>query len=258
MVWWLHRADPRLLLWKSWWYNNWVKRTFQDLADAQRVPTSLAKHSWQRNVHFTSFVLIWFKTKWQNERETFFSPCRLRFNVCKSLFKQNQPKTSSVRTPLPFLWISMKLACVMPFLCAGLWEELGFLLAGGVGCWVQSLCLVCSVKPQQSCSMAQEGLATLRYKSAALTCSAHAAPAPVAGEVFWSLHRSENKLFFMALHIFALKLASMRARVACPINEQPRAEASVWNVGFYLNFCADRFCSSELKSFHKNPWGKMD
>lgn len=40
------------------------------------------------------------------------------------------------------------------------------------------------------------------------------------------MHKSENKLFLTALHIFALKLAYMRARVACPIDERPRAEAS--------------------------------
>lgn len=97
----------------------------------------------------------------------------------------------------------------------------------GVGCWMQSLsCWCCPF----SCGW-----------GVVLVCA-----------------KSEHKLLFMALHIFALKLAYMRAGVACPKNEWPRAEASAWNVGFYLNFYVDWFCFSKLKCFHKNPWGKMD
>lgn len=65
--------------------------------------------------------------------------------------------------------------------------------------------------------------------------------------------KSEHKLLFLALHIFALKLAYVSPGFACPKTEWLRAEASASNVGFYLNFSVDQFCFSKLKCFHKNP-----
>lgn len=43
---------------------------------------------------------------------------------------------------------------------------------------------------------------------------------------FLSAHKSGNEQFFMGLHIFAFKLAYMRARISCPINLQTRTVAS--------------------------------
>lgn len=80
------------------------------------------------------------------KRKYFFFPCHLSFNIYKSLFKQNQPKISTVKTLLSFLWDSIKLACVVPFSVQVCGKSCGFwfLLAGGVGCWMQFLSLVCN------------------------------------------------------------------------------------------------------------------